>query len=338
MNKRNKITIGVLAVFVVMVGIYLYIHSLHYESTDDAQVDSDITSVTSRVSGYIANVNFEDNVFVHSGDTLVVLDDRELGLEESRTEVALENARATLETTKENARSVQQSGASASVRVEELRIRLKNTIKDYERYAKMYTNGSVTQQEFDKTRTEKETLEKQLEAAILAEKETKARIDAAKQQIEVSETVVKQRQIELDVAKLNHSYVYITAPFDGKVSRKNAVKGQFIQVGQALCAIIATDDIWVTANFKETQIKEMKQGMDVEVKVDAFPNEKIQGKINSFSSATGAKFSLIPPDNATGNFVKVVQRIPVHIDLDKSNPVYKSITPGMNVMVKVILY
>nr|WP_321454009.1 HlyD family secretion protein [uncultured Carboxylicivirga sp.] len=338
MNKKNKIIVGVLALVVIMVSVGFYVYSLRYEDTDDAQIDTDITAVTSRVSGYIEQVNFEDNVFVNAGDTLIVLDDRELALNEARSKVSLENAEATLETTKENARSVEQSGASASVRVEELRIRVKNATKDFDRYSKMYSNGSVTQQEFDKMRTEKETLEKQLEAAILSEKEIHARIEAAKQQIAVSATVVKQRKIELDYAQLNHSYAYITAPFDGKVSRKNAVKGQLIQVGQALCSIIATNDLWVTANFKETQIKEMKPGMNVEIEVDAFPDDIIKGKLTSFSSATGAKFSLIPPDNATGNFVKVVQRVPVRIDLDKSSPIYGSITPGMNVLVKVILY
>ncbi len=337
MNKKNKIIVIALATVAIIVGVGYYIHSLRYEDTDDAQIDTDITAVTSRVSGYIEQVNFDDNVFVQAGDTLIVLDDRELALSEARATVALENAEATLITTRENAQSVAQSGASANVRVEELRIRVKNASKDFERYNKMYAKGSVTQQEFDKTRTEKETLEKQLEAAILSEKEIRARIEAAKQQIAVSETVVKQRKIELDYARLNHSYAFITAPFDGKVSRKNAVKGQLIQVGQALCSIIATNDLWVTANFKETQIKEMKPGMDVEIEVDAFPDEVIEGKLTSFSSATGAKFSLIPPDNATGNFVKVVQRIPVRIDLDKNNPIYKSITPGMNVLVKVIL-
>ncbi len=337
-NLRSKIIAFTLLGIGAIISGFAYYNSLSYETTDDAQIDTDITSLTSRVSGYIAKVNFEDNAFVRAGDTLVVLDDRELALNEAQAEVALENAIALLETTKENARSTEQSGAGSSVRVEELQIRLKNTTKDFERYDKMFANGSVTQQEFDKIRTEKETLEKQLEAAVLSEKEMNARIDAAKQQISVSETVVKQRRIELDYAKLNHSYAYITAPFNGVVSRKNAVDGQLIQAGQALCSIIANEDIWVTANFKETQIEEMKEGMDVEISVDAFPDETIHGKISSFSSATGAKFSLIPPDNATGNFVKVVQRIPVRIDLDKDNSLCQSIKPGMNVLVKVILY
>ncbi len=338
MSKRNKIIAFVLLGVGILIGVFAYVHSLHYETTDDAQVDTDITSITSRVSGYIAKVNFEDNANVNTGDTLVVLDDRELALKEAQAAVALENALAMLGSTKENTRSVQQGGKSAGVRVDELRIRLKNTKKDFDRYEKMYNKGSVTQQEFDKIRTEKETLEKQLEAAILSEKEINARGDAANKQISVAETMVKQRQIELDFAKLNHSYAYITAPFNGIVSKKNAVEGQLIQVGQSLGAIISTENIWVTANFKETQIQEMKEGMDVEVSVDAFPDETVSGKLTSFSSATGSKFSLIPPDNATGNFVKVVQRVPVHIDLDKNNQLFKSIKPGMNVFVRVILY
>ncbi len=337
-NKKSRIVVFILLGVGIVIGVFAYIRSRHYETTDDAQVDTDITSITSRVSGYIAKVKFEDNAFVKAGDTLVVLDDRELALREAQAGVALENALAMLGSTKENTRSVQQGGKTAGVKIDELRIRLKNTTKDYERYQKMYTKGSVTQQEYDKISTAKETLEKQLEAAILSEKEINARIDAANQQISVSETMVKQRRIELDYAKLNHSYAYITAPFDGVVSKKNAVEGQLIQVGQAMGAIISTNNIWVTANFKETQIQEMKEGMDVEVSVDAFPDETITGKLTSFSSATGSKFSLIPPDNATGNYVKVVQRVPVRIDLDKTNRLFKTIKPGMNVFVRVILY
>ncbi len=337
LGKRSRVIVIVLFGLGTLISVIAYYRCLLYETTDDAQVDTDITSITSRVSGYIAKVQFSDNTFVHAGDTLVILDDRELTLKEAQAEVALENSLAMLNTTRENTRSVQQGGETTDIKIEELHIRLENTTKDFERYKKMYANGSVTQQQFEKIRTEKEALEKQIEAVVQSAKEVDSRIDAAHQQISVSETVVKQRNIDLEFAKLNHSYAYITAPFDGILSKKNAVEGQLIQSGQALCSIISTDNIWVTANFKETQIKEIKEGMAVEINIDAFPDEPINGNVTSFSSATGSKFSLIPPDNASGNYVKVVQRVPVHIDLDKTSQIYKNIKPGMNVFVKVIL-
>ena len=337
-NKKSKVIVFILLGVGLIIGIVSYYHSLRYKSTDDAQIDTDIISVTSRVSGYIARVNFEDNSYVHAGDTLVILDDRELALRENQAEAAFENALAMLETTRENTHSVEQGGGTTSIKIVELQIRLQNTTKDYQRYKKMLAKGSVTQQQFDRISTEKETLEKQIEAARLSEKEVNSKIGAANQQVSVSQTIVKQRRIELEYAKLNHSYAYVIAPFDGVVSKKNAAEGQLIQMGQALCSIISTKNIWVTANFKETQIKDMEVGMPVEINVDAYPDDVITGKLSSFSSATGSKFSLIPPDNASGNYVKVVQRIPAHIELDKNSEIYKSIKPGMNVTVKVILY
>jgi membrane fusion protein (multidrug efflux system) len=133
------------------------------------------------------------------------------------------------------------------------------------------------------------------------------------------------------------SYAIVIAPIDGVVSKKNAVSGQLIQAGQPMCAIMAEQNIWAIANFKETQFEKMKPGMKVELDVDAFPDKIVTGKISSFASATGSKFSLIPPDNATGNFVKVVQRVPVKIQLDTISEVFKQLKPGMSVYVKVIL-
>ncbi len=336
-KAKSKLLVFILLGVGILGGILAYLHSLRYETTDDAQMDTDITSVSSRITGFIAEVYFEDNAVVQAGDTLLILDDRELVLKEAQAETALENALALLGSTRENTHSVEQAGGTGSLRTEELRIRLENSKKDLERYKKMCSSGSATQQQLDKIRTEKETLEKQLEASLLSEKELHSKIGAATQQISVSETLVKQRRLELEYAQLNHSYAYITAPFNGVVSKKNAVKGQLIQTGQPLCAIIATDNVWVTANFKETQLRNIREGMKVNVKIDAFPDKELEGKIASFSSATGSKFSLIPPDNASGNYVKVVQRVPVHIDLDKTNPIYPRIKPGMNVSVKVIL-
>ncbi|MFB6342609.1 HlyD family secretion protein [Saccharicrinis sp. FJH62] len=336
-SRKSRIIVFALLGIGAVIAAAVYYRSLRFETTDDAQIDTDITSLTSHVPGYIAQVRFDDNAYVHKGDTLIILDDRELALKEAQAEVSLENAIALLNTTRENTRSVRQSGQTSTIKIDELRILMENTTKDFERYKKLYEEGTVTPQQFDKIRTEKETLGKRIEAAQQTAKEVDSRISAADQQISVSETVVEQRRIELKYAKLNHSYAFITAPFDGIVSKKNAVEGQLIQAGQALCSIISNDNIWVTANFKETKIKDIKEGMKVDVSVDAYPDEIIEGRVASFSSATGSKFSLIPPDNASGNYVKVVQRIPVHIDLDKNNPLFKHIKPGMNVFVKVIL-
>ena len=340
-NKKNKnisriILISALVIGSV-IGIMKYREAQRYETTDDAQLVTDITPVSARVPGYIAKVYIEDNQSVKKEDTIVVLDDRDLKIKVEQAEAAFENSKAALETAKVSATSVFEGGGTSVFKIDELKIRLANAEKEFERYKKMVSQGSVTQEQFEKIQTEKETLEQQVEAAQQQQKESDSKTGAANEQVKVAESVVKQRQSDLDFAKLQLSYSTVTAPFDGIVSKKNAVTGQLIQAGQPLCSIVAEQKIWVIANFKETQITKMKTGMKVEVDVDAFPDKKITGKVASFVSATGSMFSLIPPDNATGNYIKVVQRIPVKIELDKSNDVLKDLKPGMSVDIKVLI-
>jgi membrane fusion protein (multidrug efflux system) len=337
-NKNlSRIVLMTILVIGSVIGFIKYREAQRYETTDDAQLETDITPVSARTQGYIAKVYFADNQLVKKGDTLVVLDNRDLKIKVEQSEAALENSTASLETAKASAMSVQEGGGTAVFKIDELKIRLANAQKEFERYKKMLSEGSTTQQQFDKIQTEKETLEKQVETAQQQQRESNSKTSTANEQVKVAESVVKQRQSDLNYARLQLSYAIVTAPYDGIVSKRNAVSGQLIQAGQPLCSIIANQNIWITANFKETQLAKMKTGMKVEVDVDAFPNKKITGKVASFSSATGSKFSLIPPDNATGNYVKVVQRIPVKIELDKSNDELKDLKPGMSVFVKVVL-
>jgi membrane fusion protein, multidrug efflux system len=157
-------------------------------------------------------------------------------------------------------------------------------------------------------------------------------------QVGVANSIIKQRQADIADAKLNLSYAVVTAPADGVVSKVNVQPGQFLQAGQSFFSIVLNNDLWVVANFKETQLEKMKVGQPVSIEVDAFPNHILDAKVGSFSAATGSSFSLLPPDNATGNFVKVVQRIPVRIDFTNPNdPFVKQLRAGMNVKVDVHL-
>src|ERR1051325_2596352 len=337
-NKlAGRILLGAALLIGLIYGFIKYREGQRYESTDDAQLESDISPVSARVQGYVLKVYFNDNQLVKKGDTLITLDDRDLKIKVDQAQASLDNAKASLDVAKSNVTVTQVGGTTGNFRIDELKIRVANAQKEFERYKKMLAEGSTTDQQFEKIKTDKEALEKQLDAAQQHLKESESRPGSANEQVKVAESLVKQRQSDLDYAKLQLSYATIIAPYDGIVSKKNAITGQLVQAGQSLCALIANQDIWVVANFKETQIQKMKEGMKVEVEVDAFPGKKIEGKINSFSSATGAKFSLIPPDNATGNFVKVVQRIPVKIELDRNNEVYKDLKPGMSVFLRVVL-
>ncbi len=340
-NKNRKLTRIILIALLTagaVIGIIEYHEAQRYETTDDAQLETDISPILSRVQGYIAKINFVDNQKIKQGDTLVMLDDRDLRLKEEQAEAALQSALASLEVAKTNAQSTEEDARVSDSRKEQLSILLTNARSDYERYKKMFDEHSATQQELDKKKTDMESLEKQVEAAKQQEDESVSRTNSANEQIKVAGSIVSQRQSDLDYAKLQLSYATITAPFDGILAKKNAVVGQLLQAGQPICAIINPQDIWITANFKETQVKKMKQGMKVEVEVDAFPGKIVHGNIASSSPATGSEFSLIPPDNASGNFVKVVQRIPVRIELNKSDELYKLLKPGMSVYVSVVLY
>ncbi|MHB8259657.1 MAG: HlyD family secretion protein [Bacteroidia bacterium] len=340
-KQKNKIISRIVLIGLLIIGLLIgiakYREAQHYETTDDAQLGTDISPVSARVSGYMTKVFFTDNQSVKKGDTLVMLDDRDLKIKVEQAEIALENVKAMLDVTKTNANTLYEGGGISVFKIDELTTRLNKAEKDFERYKNLFQAGATTQQQLEKMQLEKETLAQRLQAMQQQQKETNSQTNAANEQIKVAESVVKQRQAELDFAKLQLSYAVITVPFDGIVSKKNAVVGQLIQTGQPLCSIVVEQNLWIVANFKETQITKMKIGMKVEVEVDAFSEKKITGKVASFSSATGSQFSLIPPDNATGNYVKVVQRIPVKIELDKTNDALKDLKAGMSVNVKVIL-
>jgi membrane fusion protein (multidrug efflux system) len=198
--------------------------------------------------------------------------------------------------------------------------------------------GSGTQQQFDNAKAAKDLAEKQMEQAQKAVATYQARLAASSSNVNVSEKnlkvaqiMVEQRQEELDLAKLNLSYATITAPCDGYVSKKNVQPGQLVSVGQNLFALVDESEMWVVANFKETQIEKMKVGQKVKIEVDAYPGKDFEGTIQSLAAATGSMFALLPPDNATGNFVKVVQRIPVKIVIDRNQNKDYPLRAGMNV-------
>lgn len=338
---KNKTLRRILLIAVILAaGIFAFIkirEARRYESTDDAQLETDISPVSPRTSGYIAQVRFSDNEQVHEGDTLVIIDDRDLRIKVEMAQSALQNAEASLETARANASASGSEKNISGYKTEELQVQLDQARADYARYKKLLDEGSATEQQYEKAKTAMETLEKQIQTAEQMQNEAGSKTHAASTQVEVAESVVQQRQADLDFAKLQLSYAYVLAPFDGIVSKKNAVIGQLVQAGQPLCSIIREDNLWVVANFKETQIRKIDTGMLVYVHVDAFSGRDITGRVSSFSSATGAKFSLIPPDNATGNYVKVVQRIPVKIDLNDTDDQLRGLIAGMSVSVKVDL-
>jgi len=353
--KKSKVFPIILLLLLVggaWFGISKYINGQHHGETDDAQIYANISPVIPRVSGYVAEVRVKDNQRVHKGDTLLILDQRDLRLRLEQAEAALATAQSNLgvaKTTTTAARSniatSQASIGTIDAQTEAAKINLWRANQDYERYANLIKDHSITQQQYEQSLAAKQTAEQQLR--ILQEQKNQAssqtssvtsQSGATASQIRVASSVIKQRQVDVDEAKLNLSYAIITAPSDGLVSKVNVQPGQFLQAGQSLFSIVLNDEVWVVANFKETQFDRMKVGQRVLVHVDAYPEHDFEAKLASFSPATGARFALLPPDNASGNFVKVVQRLPVRIEFTNPNdPLVKQLRPGMNVNVDVNL-
>jgi len=354
-KKRSKVFLIILIIMIVLggwFGISKYTHAQHHEETDDAQIEADIIPVIPRVSGYVKEVRVNDNQMVHKGDTLLIIDDRDYKISLMQAEAALGTAKSNVAATRANTAAARsgiatsrEGVATIDAQIEEAKVNLTRANQDFARYQNLIQDHSITQQEFEKAQATKQLAEKQL--GILQQQKKQAssqtgvvssQSNATAQTIEVAESMVKQREVEVEEAKLKLSYTIITAPEDGRVSRVNVQEGQLLQAGQSTFNIVHGKDIWVVANFKETQLRKMQVGQKVVVHVDAFPSHDFNATVSSFSPATGAKFSLLPPDNASGNFVKVVQRLPVKIEfISQSDTLLNRLRPGMNVDVDVYL-
>lgn len=333
-------------------GVSKYLHGMSHEETDDAQIDANISPVIPRISGYVSEVRVKDNQSVKAGDTLIILDKREMAIKVQQAEAALASARSSLSVAQASAdasgANVVTAGANistADAQIEAAKVNVWRATQDYQRYSNLIKDHSVTQQQYEQAVAAKETAEKQLKileeqrnAAYRQKNALASQSAASGQQIGVANGNIQQKQAELDAAKLNLSYTVIIAATDGYVSKINIQPGQLVNAGQQLFTVVMDQHLWVTANFKETQLEKMREGQKVIIHVDAFPNHEFNGKIASFSPATGARFSLLPPDNASGNFVKVVQRIPVKIVFTATgDKAMAQIKPGMNVKVDVNL-
>jgi len=351
-SPRSKIFPIILAVVVIVgvsFGIKSYLWSKGHTQTDDAQTEGDLAPIIPRASGYVLKLNVSDNQQVKKGATLLVLDQNDLKSKVEQAEAALENAKANLEVIKANVRASQFSthGYERNTKVieaqiETAKIRAKRASQDFDRYANLIQDHSITQQQYDQALADKETANAQLlaienqrgQATSLTET-SMAQSHSTVEQIKVAEAQVKQRQADLDYANLQLSYAFVIAPADGIVSKRNVQLGQFVGAGTSLMTLVLSDKIWVVANFKETQLEKMRAGQDVDLEIDAFPHEEFKGKVESISGATGARFALLPPDNSTGNFVKVVQRVPVKISVTGKPEQIALLRAGMNVKATV---
>ncbi|MBO9564562.1 MAG: HlyD family secretion protein [Niastella sp.] len=354
--KKRNYTFPIILILLVVgggwFGISKYIHSLHHEETDDAQVEANISPVIPRISGYVTEVRVKDNQVVKKGDTLLILDDRDMKLKLEQAEAALATSQSNLEAMRANAgaahaniATTQASVSTIDAQIETAKVNVWRTSEDFKRFENLIKDHSITQQQYEQALAAKQTAEKQLQ--VLQEQKGQAsrqvnavssQSNATASQVSVAAAAIKEKQVAVDDAKLNLSYTVVTASSDGKISKVNVREGQFVNAGAALFSIVQGDDVWVVANFKETQVGKIREGQKVIVEVDAFPGHEFEAKVGSFSPATGARFALLPPDNASGNFVKVVQRLPVRIEFtNASDSLIRLLRAGLNVDVDIHL-
>lgn len=351
-KKRNKVFIVILILLLVVgawFGISKYTHAQHHIETDDAQIEANISQVIPRISGYVTKVLVKDNQSVKKGDTLIVLDDRELKLKVDQAVAALSTAQsnlgaaqASVSTANANTSSSRTAIGTIDAQIEAAKVNVTRATQDYNRYANLIRDHSITQQQFEQQQAAKELAEKQLQILVEQKKQAASQVNAVAtqgssvaQQVSVAGSAIKQRQVDIDEAKLALSYTVITAPEDGTVSKVDIQVGQYITAGQSLFSLVLNKNVWVVANFKETQVQKMRPGQKVTIDVDAFPGHKFNAELSSFAAATGARFALLPPDNSSGNFIKVVQRIPIKIEFDGKDPMVKQLRAGMNANVDV---
>ncbi|MCX6171450.1 MAG: HlyD family secretion protein [Flavobacterium sp.] len=352
-NRKFTIIFIVMLVLGLVYGGYKYIHSLSHETTDDAQVAKKMNPIIPRVGGYITKVYVKDNAMVKKGDTLFAIDNSDyiIKLEEAKatltaSENSYEVAKADIGTSQAGVSVSDANVQSANGSIETAKIRLRRASNDFERYNNLYKNHSITKQQFEQAEAAKQEAQSQLnilqeqqKASSFQKNVASARTNVSNKQVLVAAANVKRAQAMLDAANLNLGYTVVTASIDGQVSTVDLQPGQLVQPGQSLFYIINNQETWVIANFKETQLNKMRAGQKVILKIDAFPGTEFEGEITSFSPATGSKFSLLPPDNASGNFVKTVQRLPVRINFTNNNDKEKLqlLRSGMNADVDVVL-
>lgn len=337
-SSANKI----LSIIALLIGIaiicwltYYFIQSNGREQTNDAQVESYINPVSARASGYITRVLFKEHQNVKKGDTLIILDNREYISKVQEAEAILEDAYAQIHVLDAGIQVAETAILVSKNQIASAKARLWQQKQDNERYQKLLKEEAVTGQEYEQVKTRYDVAQNDYHAAENTLLSSRSRVQELKTRKALLNADIKRKQAIVDLAKINLSYTVIISPYNGRTGRKQILEGQQVQVGQPLVSIVNENEKWITANFKETQVNGMYVGQPVKISVDAIPDKTYEGRIEAISASTGSKFSLLPADNSTGNFVKVIQRIPVKIAFTDNNDI-EEVKSGMNVTVSVL--
>jgi membrane fusion protein (multidrug efflux system) len=342
--RANRIPLLILGLVVLVLAVWggrRYLYSRHHVTSDNAQVDGHITAISPRISGFIDQVRFEENQRVKAGDTLVVLDTRDLRVRLDQAEADWRTAQAAVGTRGRSGQAVaelqvtraQEASAQAAIAASQASYR--KAAADLARYRGLAAQKIISAQQLDEAQAAFDAAAANLEADRKRAAAAGSEVSASGAAVRGADARLAAAEAARENARLQLSYAYVTAPTDGIVAKRSAEPGALVQVGQNLMSLVPEQDVWVTANLKETQLAKVRVGDSVEFTVDAYPGRQFVGKVESLSPATGARFALLPPDNATGNFTKVVQRVPVRIAVDQSADPAHPLRPGMSVEVDI---
>jgi membrane fusion protein (multidrug efflux system) len=317
---------------VLILGWDRFVGGLARQSTDDAYLQSDLTPLSARIPGYIRAVHVGDYEVVRAGQLIVEIDDRDYRAQVAQAEANVAAVEAAIETLGRQIALQRANIAAAEATLTGAAAITERNRLEADRQRVLLAQGLAG------TRQLVEQADASYRSATATQQQGVAQLQAQQTQLAVIQGQIAQQQATLavaraglDLARINLGYTRIVAPTDGMVSRRLALEGQLVSAGSQVISLVALPRIWVIANYRETQMTNIRVGQAAEVTVDAFPGVVLHGQVDSWSPASGAQFSLLPPDNATGNFTKVVQRIPVKITLDLSDPIVQLLRPGMSV-------
>lgn len=337
--RRRRLWASLLGILILGWGVVeaacLFLDYKRTESSNDAQVEQYMSPVNLRATGYIKKICFTEHQYVHKGDTLLVLDDREYRIRLMEAEAALKDAQAGATVIGATLQTTRNSASVYDASISEIEIRLAKLEKDRRRYENLVARKAATPIQLEQIETEYEATRKKLEATRRQQKAALSGVDEVSHRRQSTEAAIQRAEAALEMARLNLSYCVVTAPCDGKLGRRALEEGQYITAGQSITYILPDTQKWIVANYKETQIENLTVGQEVEVSIDAISDKTFTGRITAISGATGSKYSLVPTDNSAGNFVKIQQRIPVRIDfVNLSREDNERLAAGMMAVVK----
>lgn len=337
-KKKSPLRFVILGIVLLVAAFFAYrkIHfAIHHESTDNAQVETQLVPVLPRVSGYVKSIAVQDYDSVKTNQLVVELDDAELQTQLLQMEADYNAAVADLDNARASLNNASISTRTNRGTIDISQVRLEKSLKDYNRDKNLFAENAITARQLEDSKFNYETAVKTIANNKNDLATAESRISVLQAAVKKAEAGIAVRKAQLEQQKLKISYTKVYAPQGGKIGRKNVSLGQYVQAGSPLFTIVNDTTYWIVANFKESQIRKLHPGQEVEINLDAYDGTKIKGSIESLSEATGARFALLPPDNASGNFVKVTQRVPVKIAITDPNQYKNILRAGLSAEVVV---